>query len=52
MDITQKIKSASLLTKTSKAGNEYQVLHIVFQNGYKFEPFLKDEQAFIIESIE
>lgn len=51
MDITQKVKGVSLVTKKSKLGNDYTVLQVVFQNGYKFESFLKDEQLFIINSM-
>lgn len=51
MDITQKVKSVSLVTKKSKAGNDYQMLQVVFQNGYKYEAFVKDEQLFIINSM-
>ena len=33
---------------SKKSGNLYQVLVVVFPNGYKFESFLSAEQQFIL----
>ena len=46
-----KVKDVSLVTKKSKAGNDYQMLAITFNNGYVFETFAKAEQLFIINSL-
>lgn len=51
MDITQKVKGVSLVTKKSKAGTDYQMLAVTFVNGYVLETFLKQEQLFIINSM-
>lgn len=40
---------AVIVEKNSKAGKPYKVLQITFPNGYIFETFLNNEQAFIIE---
>lgn len=37
--------------RTSKAGKEYYVLVITWENGYKFETFLNNEQSFIIMNV-
>lgn len=37
--------------RTSKAGRPYNVLVIVFENGYRFEAFLNNEQAFILNDL-
>lgn len=37
--------------RTSKAGKSYCVLVIVFDNGYKLETFLTNEQQFILRDI-
>lgn len=36
---------------SKKTGNAYNVLVIDFDNGYKYESFLNNEQFFIIDSI-
>lgn len=36
---------------SSKSGRLYQVIVLVFENGYKFEAFLNDEQQFILNQI-
>lgn len=36
---------------SKKSGNSYNVLIIEFENGYKFETFLNNEQYFIIANI-
>lgn len=35
----------------SKKGNNYEVLIIEFENGYKMRVFLSDEQKYILSSI-
>lgn len=40
-----------VVKRMSKAGKEYFVLVITFENGYKFETFLNNEQAFIITNV-
>lgn len=37
--------------RTSKAGNNYQVLCVVFENGYKYENFLSNEQQYILADL-
>lgn len=37
--------------RISKAGKPYTVLVIVFENGYKFESFLSNEQNFILRDV-
>ena len=37
--------------RTSKAGNAYQVLCVVFENGYKYESFLSNEQQYILAEV-
>lgn len=37
--------------RTSKAGKPYTVLVIVFENGYKLETFLNNEQNFILRDV-
>lgn len=37
--------------RTSKAGRAYTVLVILFDNGYQFETFLNNEQAFILRDV-
>lgn len=36
---------------SNKTGNTYNVLVIKFENGYKYESFLNNEQYFIISNI-
>lgn len=38
--------------RVSKAGRTYQVLVIVFENGYKMEQFLSNEQQYILDGVE
>ena len=38
--------------RVSKAGREYQVLVIVFENGYKLETFLTNEQQYVLADVE
>lgn len=38
--------------RVSKAGREYQVLVMVFENGYKLETFLSNEQQYILAGVE
>lgn len=42
---------ATLVEKTSKAGNLYKVLELEFANGFKKTLFLEDAEMFIIESL-
>lgn len=37
--------------RVSKAGKEYQVLCVVFENGYKYENFLSNEQVYILNDV-
>lgn len=36
---------------SQKKGTEYEVLVLVFENGYKMDTFLTNEQLFIIRDI-
>lgn len=51
MDLTQKIKGVSLVTKKSKAGNDYNMLQVVFQNGYTLEKYVDANESFIVGSM-
>ncbi len=51
MDI---VNDVSLVTKTSKAGNQYKVLHVVLTDGnkvYEVDNFVSTDQLYIIESL-
>ena len=37
--------------RVSKAGKTYQVLCVVFENGYKYENFLSNEQQYILAGV-
>lgn len=37
--------------RTSKAGKQYQVLCLVFENGYMYENFLSNEQQYILSDV-
>lgn len=37
--------------KVSKKGNTYQVLRVVFENGYVYENFLTNEQQYILQEV-
>ena len=37
--------------RVSKAGKKYQVLCVVFENGYKYENFLSNEQVYILNDV-
>lgn len=37
--------------KSKKNGMEYQMLVIVFENGYVYKTFINDEQKFILKDI-
>lgn len=37
--------------RVSKAGRTYQVLVIEFENGYKYETFLSNEQQYILADV-
>lgn len=50
-DISNKVKGVSLVTKKSKAGNDYYVVRITFQSGYQIDNFVNQDQLFIINSI-
>lgn len=45
------IKEVFREKKVSKNGNDYQVLVIVFENGYKLEHFLNNEQIYILNDV-
>lgn len=45
------IADLKIVSATSKNGQEYKQLVIVFKNGYEFRTFLNNEQVFIISSI-
>lgn len=47
----EQVKEVYREEKTSKKGNVYQVLVVVFANGYKLEQFLNNEQMFILGNI-
>ena len=36
---------------SNKKGTEYQVLVLIFENGYKMDVFLTNEQIFIISNV-
>ena len=36
---------------SKKSGNKYQMLVIVFENGYKYESFLSNEQQYILKDV-
>lgn len=36
---------------TSKKGNDYEVLVLEFENGYKMRVFLSDEQKYILSGL-
>lgn len=46
-----KVREVYRVEKTSKKGNLYQNLVIVFDNGYVLEQFLTNEQVFILGHI-
>lgn len=37
--------------RTSKKGNQYQVIVFEFENGYKMESFLNNEQQYILADV-
>lgn len=45
------VVSAELVTKISKAGNDYKVLEITFENGYKKTVFLDSAELFVVEQL-
>lgn len=45
------VKDVYREVRISKAGNQYQVLCIVFENGYKYENFLSNEQQYILTDV-
>lgn len=49
--LLSKVKNISIVTKKSKAGNDYQMLQVTFANGYVYESYVKPEQLFIINSM-
>lgn len=52
MELKNLVKSASIETRTSKAGKDYEILVITFSGAdgreYKLEVFLKQEQTYIL----
>lgn len=45
------VKDVYRQERTSKAGNQYQVIVIVFDNDYKLETFLNNEQQYILSDV-
>lgn len=45
------VKDVYRQERTSKAGNSYQVIVIVFDNDYKLETFLNNEQQYILSDV-
>lgn len=37
--------------KVSKAGNPYELLHVIFENGYDLQVFLNNEQKIILADV-
>lgn len=50
-DMEKGVAECYVMQRKSKNGNEYKVLCVEFSNGYTFETFLNNEQAFIVGSI-
>lgn len=50
-DITKVVKGVSLVTKKSKAGNDYYVLRTTFASGYTVDNFVNQDQLFILNSM-
>ena len=50
-DISKSVKCVSLVTKKSKAGNDYHVIRVTFNNGYTVDNFVNQDQLFIIKSV-
>jgi hypothetical protein len=51
--MNESVKEIIVETKISpKTQNEYTVIEITFKNGYTFQAFLKEEQRFIISSLD
>lgn len=51
MEISKLVKDIYRVSRISKAGNSYQVLVVEFTNGYIFESFISNEQAFCMSSL-
>jgi len=49
-DIMPIVEGVSLVTKKSKAGNDYTVLRVTFEGGYTVDNFLNQDQKYIITS--
>lgn len=49
--ISQKVKGVFLVTKKSKAGNDYTVLRVTFSDGYAVDNFVTADQLYIINDI-
>lgn len=45
------VEKTRLETRTSKNGNEYQVLVLVFKNGYEKQVFLDKSEIFMIKAM-
>lgn len=50
-DISKVVKGTSLVTKKSKAGNDYYVLRTTFADGYVVDNFVNQDQLYIINGI-
>ena len=45
------VKSVYRVERVSKAGKNYQVLCVEFENGYVYENFLSNEQVYILKDV-
>lgn len=45
------VKEVYRVQKTSKAGNPYEQLVIVFENGYAIRQFMTEEQKYILSDV-
>lgn len=45
------VKNVYREERTSKKGNQYQVIVFEFENGYKMESFLNNEQQYILADV-
>lgn len=45
------VKDVYRQERISKAGNPYQVIVVVFDNDYKLESFLNNEQQYILAGV-
>lgn len=50
-DVLKCVKGVSLVTKKSKAGNDYYVLRVTFASGYTIDNFVNQDQLYIVNSM-